>query len=355
MTNANKIPASQTRVDLKDLTREQLVSWLSRQREEPYRATQILKWIYQKQVDAFESMTNLSKDLRRKLSQQFRIDRLKTLCVDSSQDGTRKYLFALRDGNRIESVMIPERGHSTLCISSQVGCAQGCRFCLTGKGGFSRNLTHGEIAAQVRDVLNEDQAADSLTNIVFMGMGEPLANYRNVVSAIEVFTDTAYGLGLANRRITVSTAGMASRLVDLGRDTAVNLAVSLNATDDATRDNLMPINKTFPLQALMAACRGYPLRAHRRITFEYILIQGINDSREDALRLASLLRPVKAKINLIPFNEYPGSPFKRPDESVINRFLSILIDQHYTTIIRHSKGQDILAACGQLRGSWQPD
>ena len=353
--NANKIPLQEARVDLKDFTWDQLVSWLSQQGEAPYRATQILKWIYQKQTDSFESMTNLSKDLRHKLSGQFRIDRLNPLCVDTSQDGSRKFLFELRDGNRIESVLIPERGHSTLCISSQVGCAQGCQFCLTGKGGFTRNLTCGEIAAQVRDVLNADQTADPLTNIVFMGMGEPLANYRNLVSSIQVFTDTAYGLGLASRRITVSTAGMASRLTDLGRDTAVNLAISLNATDDATRDRLMPINRTFPLSALIDACRAYPLRPHRRITFEYILIKGVNDAKENAMQLARLLRSIKAKINLIPFNEYAGSSFKRPDADVIGRFQTVLIDHHYTTIIRYSKGQDILAACGQLRGSWQHD
>jgi 23S rRNA (adenine2503-C2)-methyltransferase len=355
MTNANKILPPQTQDDLKDLSREQLTDWLVRHQEKPYRATQIFKWIYQQQADSFAMMTNLSKALRRKLTHRFCIDRLRPICTDTSRDGSRKYLFELRDGNCIESVLIPERGHSTLCISSQVGCAQGCRFCLTGKSGFTRNLTHGEMLAQVRDVICDNRATEPLTNIVFMGMGEPLANYGNLLTCIQVLTDTAYGFGLASRRLTVSTAGMAGRLNDLGRDTAVNLAISLNATDDATRDALMPINKVFPLHDLLAACQRYPLRPHRRITFEYILIEGVNDTKANARQLARLLKPIKAKINLIPFNDYPGSPFKRPDASVIHAFQQILIDHHYTAIIRHSKGQDILAACGQLKGSWPPD
>jgi len=246
-------------------------------------------------------------------------------------------------------VLIPERDHYTLCVSSQVGCAQGCLFCLTAAGGFERNLTRGEIIAQVRDIKNELEDPRRLTNIVFMGMGEPLANYKNLVSAIGVITDTDAGLRLASRRVTVSTAGLVSRLSDLGRDTRVNLAVSLNATDNDTRDRLMPLNRTYPLEKLLEACRQYPPAPGRRITFEYILIRGVNDSESDARRLAKLLQPIRCKINLIPYNPHKGCDFDRPPEAVIQAFYNILFAKNYTVIVRRSKGQDISAACGQLK------
>ena len=341
--------------DIKDLTSEQLIAWLAREGVAPYRAGQIQRWIHLRQVDSFDQMTDLGKELRRRLASQFCIDRLEKIQVDGSKDGTRKYLFELKDGNRIESVLIPEREHFTLCISSQVGCAQGCRFCLTGKGGFDRNLAVGEILAQVRDICNELEGPLKLTNIVLMGMGEPLANYRNVVAALNLLTDTAAGFAFAGRRITLSTAGLVPRLSAVGQETTVNLAVSLNATENRTRNRLMPINKRYPIEQLLDACRRYPLRPHRRITFEYILIKGVNDSDEDAHRLVRLLRPVKAKVNLIPFNAYPGSEYQRPEETVIERFQQILLQKNYTVIIRRSKGSDISAACGQLRGGWQDD
>jgi 23S rRNA (adenine2503-C2)-methyltransferase len=331
-----------------ELDRDALVSWLADRRIESYRADQILKWLYTRQADSFDRMTNLSKDMRALLGSHFTIDRLKTEHIAASRDGTRKYVFELKDGKRIESVLIPERDHYTLCLSSQVGCAQGCGFCLTSKMGIQRNLCMAEIVSQVRDIKNDLKDPKSLTNLVFMGMGEPLVNYRNLVAAIQIITDENYGFAFAGRRVTVSTAGLASRLADLGRDTRANLAVSLNAADNDTRSRLMPINRKYPIEKLLEACRQFPLRGGRRITFEYVLLKDVNDTPDDAYRLAKLLRPVKSKINLIPFNSHPGCRYQRPPEDTILRFQEILIDKNYTVMIRRSKGQDISAACGQL-------
>jgi len=339
------------KIDIKDRTRQEIADWLKARNIAPYRAVQVMKWIYIRQVDAFEQMTDLGKDLRGLLAGHFAIGRLDRLRTEVSRDGSRKVLFGLADGNRIESVLIPERDHTTLCISSQVGCAQGCRFCLTARMGFVRNLTAGEIIAQVRDAALDVSKDVPLTNIVFMGMGEPLANYRQVVRAIEILTDSDQGLKFAGRRVTLSTAGLVPKMASLGRDTRVNLAVSLNASDNATRDRLMPINRTYPIEVLLGACRNYPLGSGRRITFEYILLQGVNDSPADAHRLAGHLRGLRAKVNLIPFNEFEGSGFSRPDAEAIHRFQEILLGHHFTAVIRWSKGQDISAACGQLSGS----
>ncbi|MBE9530600.1 MAG: 23S rRNA (adenine(2503)-C(2))-methyltransferase RlmN [Proteobacteria bacterium] len=343
------------KTDIKELTNDQLVLWLQSNELEPYRAAQILKWIYLRQADTFDIMTDVGKQIRKLLSRHFSIVRLETARTEISQDGSKKYLFKLTDGKYVESVLIPEKDHYTLCISSQLGCAQGCRFCLTARGGLVRNLTRGEIIAQVRDVSKCLGGSKRLTNIVLMGMGEPLANYRNVVSAINTLTDSNYGLGFSSRRLTVSTAGLVPKLSNLGRDTTVNLAISLNATDNKTRNMLMPINRKYPLEKLLDACAGYPLLPRRRITFEYILIKGVNDSTKDAKRLVKLLRPIRAKINLIPFNAYEGSEFNRPEESAILNFKEILNKNNYTAIIRYSKGQDISAACGQLRANLMPD
>ncbi len=340
--------------DIKELTREQLVEWLESCGIEPYRAIQIFKWVYVRQVDTFSVMTDISQNVRKILSAVFSIDRLEKVREELSKDGSKKYLFGLKDGKFVESVLIPEKNHYTLCISSQVGCAQGCIFCLTGKNGFVRNLTSGEIIGQVRDIANTMDDSKRLTNIVFMGMGEPLANYKNVVNAIYTITDSDAGLGFSNRRITVSTAGIVAKLADLGRDTKVNLAVSLNATDDRTRDMLMPINRKHPLETLIDACVRYPLKQRRKITIEYILIKGVNDSKEDAWRLVKLLGTVRSKINLIPFNPYQGSKFQRPDENVINQFQEILKKNNYTAVVRYSKGLDISAACGQLEAKEAP-
>ena len=339
------------KTDIMDLSPEQLRQWLTDRKIASYRSGQISRWIYQRQVDSFAAMTDIGKPLRERLESRFTIGRLRQIRVEQSRDGSRKYLFGLGDGNRIESVLIPERGHATLCISSQVGCALGCRFCMTGKGGLVRNLTRGEIVAQVRDIRRGLDDPGRLTNIVLMGMGEPLANFDQVVSALDTLLDSSEGFGFAARRITLSTAGLASKLEELGRRVPVNLAVSLNASENRTRDWLMPINRTYPIEQLLDACRRYRLRPHRRITFEYILIKDVNDSEADARRLVRLLRPLKSKINLIPFNPHPGSQMQRPTEAVVERFLQILIDHHYTAIIRRSKGEDISAACGQLHGA----
>ena len=334
--------------DIKDLTFDQLVLWLKSCGLESYRAIQIYKWIYIHQADTFDTMTDLRKDIRQMLTDNFVISRLEQAKMEESKDGSKKFLFRLYDGNFIETVLIPEKNHLTICISSQVGCAHGCKFCLTSQGGFIRNLSPGEIIAQVRDIGKNIKKPKKLTNIVFMGMGEPLANYQNIINAINIFTNTDYGLNFSNRRITISTAGLVPQLSKLGYDTQVSLAVSLNATENHTRSMLMPINKKYPLETLLEACRTYKLTPRGKITFEYILIKDVNDSEEDAERLAKLLRPVKAKINLIPFNEHEASDFARPSEKRIKKFYKILLDNHYITMIRRSKGEDISAACGQL-------
>ncbi|MEA3427975.1 MAG: 23S rRNA (adenine(2503)-C(2))-methyltransferase RlmN, partial [Thermodesulfobacteriota bacterium] len=254
--------------NIMELTKDQLVSWLKDHDIEAYRAKQIMKWIYFRQADNFEIMTDIKKEIRQLFSLNFTIDRLEKKQIEISQDGSRKYLLKLSDGQCIESVLIPEKNYYTLCISSQVGCAQGCRFCLTAKGGFVRNLTKGEILAQVRDIMNDLNDPKKLKNIVMMGMGEPLANYKNVIGAINTITDTSYGLGFSNNKVTLSTAGMVSKLSDLNQDATVNLAISLNATDNKTRDMLMPINKKYPLEILLDACRKYRLPPRQSIMFE---------------------------------------------------------------------------------------
>ena len=345
--------ADKNKTDIKQLSSKQLASWLKNNEIEPYRSAQILKWIYVKQADSFDIMTDLSKEFRKILSLNFSIKRLEKVTTKKSQDGSIKYLFKLEDKNHIESVLIPEKDHYTLCISSQVGCAQGCSFCLTAKDGFIRNLTKDEIVSQVRDIKKDHAGPKPVTNIVFMGMGEPLANYKNVVAALHTILNNDFGLGFSSRRVTISTAGLVQKLSDLGSETAVNLAVSINATENETRSMLMPINRKYPIEKLLDACRRYHLKPRRRITFEYILLKGINDSTKDANRLVKLLRPIRAKINLIPFNEFKESAFRRPDESIVNGFLEILHRKGCTAIVRHSKGQDICAACGQLRAKIQ--
>ena len=339
------------KTDIKTLDHQALVAWLEDRGERSFRAQQILTWVYVRLVDDFDQMTDLRKDLRRTLDDHFCIARMPAPRILDAADGTRKFLFQLHDGHTVESVLIPERDHYTLCVSSQVGCAQGCRFCLTGQGGLVRNLSSAEISGQVWEVRKHMEDPGRLTNLVFMGMGEPLANYAGLVPALAVITNSDWGLKFSTRRVTVSTAGLVPRMLDLGRDTRVNLAVSLNAVDNETRDELMPINRRYPIEVLLDACRRYPLPRGRKITFEYILMAGVNDSVEHARRLARRLAPLKAKVNLIPFNEHPGSTFRRPGEDRIQAFQAVLIEKHYTSIVRYSKGQDIMAACGQLRAN----
>ncbi|UCG81021.1 MAG: 23S rRNA (adenine(2503)-C(2))-methyltransferase RlmN, partial [Desulfobacterales bacterium] len=333
--------------DVKNFTEASLVKWLGQHDIAAYRAGQILRWVYHRGAYSFSEMTDLSKDLRRFLSETMAITQLETKQVQTSTDGSRKYLFRLQDGQHVESVLIPEPGHWTLCVSTQVGCGMGCKFCLTGRGGLVRNLEPSEIVNQICAVREDLQGPNPLTNIVLMGMGEPLANYNSVVQAIGTITGNN-GLQFSSRRVTLSTAGLVPRIDDLGRDVKVNLAISLNAADNDTRSRLMPINRTYPIEMLLSACRRFPLPSRRTIMFEYVLIAGVNDAPQDAERLAKLLRPLRAKINLIPFNPFEGTEFKTPEEGVILAFQEILLNRHYTAIIRHSKGRDICAACGQL-------
>ena len=337
--------------DIKSLNRQPLVEWLAGHKVRSFRADQILKWVYMRLADRFDQMSDISKNLQALLSRNFEIGRLRVEKILTAEDGTRKFLFGLGDGQTIETVLIPERNHYTLCVSSQVGCAQGCAFCVTGQGGLVRNLTQAEIISQVWEVRKQLPDPERLTNLVFMGMGEPLANYRNLVPAIEALTSTEWGMKIANRRVTVSTAGLVPRIPDLGRDTKINLAVSLNAVDNETRSRLMPINRTYPIRDLLEACRQYPLPKGRKITIEYILFKDLNDSLAHARKLVKLLAPVKAKVNLIPFNPYAGSQFQRPSEERIQAFHLLLLDKYLTSVVRYSKGQDIMAACGQLRAT----
>ena len=339
--------------DVKSLTEQALALWLQEHDIPSYRAGQILGWIYHRNAKTFSQMTDLSKDLRQWLSARLTISSFAPEKIETSEDGSKKYLFRLDDGHYVESVLIPEVKRWTLCISSQVGCAMRCRFCLTGSCGFVRNLEPSEIVNQVCAVRDDLLSSQSLTNIVFMGMGEPLANYDNVVHAIKTITGNN-GLQFSGRRVTLSTVGLVPAIDAFGKDVrAANLAVSLNAADNKTRNRLMPVNQTYPIEKLLSACKRFPLPPRRMITFEYVLIAGINDSPEDAIKLAKLLGPLRAKINLIPFNTFEGSDFQRPKEATILGFQKILIDKHYTVLIRRSKGQDISAACGQLRARVQ--
>ncbi|MCD4675377.1 MAG: 23S rRNA (adenine(2503)-C(2))-methyltransferase RlmN [Desulfobacula sp.] len=341
-----------------DFTRNELSVWLEGKGIRTFRAGQIFKWLYIRQADTFEQMTDLSTELRKTLGDEFYIRRLLLDDRQISVDTTEKFLHRLDDGQHIESVLIPEKDRFTLCVSSQVGCAHDCQFCLTARGGLIRNLSVSEIIAQVRDaryyLIQKDVDPLKLSNIVFMGMGEPLANYKNLVKALNIILDSDYGLKFADRRVTVSTCGLVPKITQLGLDTGVNLAVSLNATTDEARSRLMPINKKYPLKELLEVCRTFTMKPRNKITFEYILMQGVNDTKEDALRLVKLLSPIKAKVNLIPFNEYDGSMFKRPSKKDISQFLQILLDRNFTAITRKSKGDDILAACGQLKAKLIP-
>lgn len=335
--------------NLKDMSLEEIEEFISDLGKEKYRAKQIMKWLYQTGATSFDKMTTISKDFRTALSDLARISTLEIAKIQTSKDGTRKILFKLEDGNFIESVLMPGNKHWTLCVSTQVGCRMGCKFCLTGKSGFKRDLLPSEITGQITTLRFDTSLGDNIKTIVLMGMGEPLENYDNTIKAIRIITSD-YGLAFSNRRITLSTCGIAPKIYQLGRDVRVNLAVSLNAPSDETRNFLMPINKKYPLELLIKACREYPMPRRRRLTFEYILIKGVNASVEDAERLARLLRGVRCKLNLIPFNECPGLPFKTPGEKEIEAFRSVLIKHNFTATVRASKGEDILAACGQLRG-----
>lgn len=340
------------KIDLRNLTLEELRDWIAGLGLEPYRAEQVFGWIFQAKVNTWDQMTNLSKKWRGRFQEQAYLSRLIIKKIERSADKTQKFLFELEDGEHIESVLIPERGHYTLCLSSQVGCAQGCRFCFTGRMGLKRNLKASEIINQVLAVQGTLTDKDPLlTNIVLMGMGEPLDNLENTLRALKVLL-SPQGLQFSHRHVTLSTAGLIPGMKALGQILPVNLAVSLNAADELTRNRLMPVNRLFPLDRLIRACQAFPLPRGKRITFEYILIKGINDSLQQAKALAGLLKGVKAKINLIPFNAHPGIGFEPPEEKAVLKFQDTLISNQYTVMIRRSKGADISAACGQLHAEW---
>ena len=336
--------------NLKDFTRTELVTILAGMGKDRFRADQIIAWLYRQRVDRIEEMTNLSRAFRKQLDAVAVIPSLECVAIETAADGTEKFLFQFLDGDCIESVLIPEQKRLTLCISTQVGCRQGCRFCVTGQQGFSRNLKVAEIVDQVIQAQKHvDRHQRRISNVVFMGMGEPLDNFDALIKAIEILKYDD-GLDFSSRRITVSTCGLVPQIGELAARVDISLAISLNATDDETRSRLMPINRRYNLQTLLAACRQLPLKRSARITFEYILLAGINDSLVDASRLVRLLKPLKSKVNLIPFNEHPDLSFRRPSKEQISAFQAVLLDSGLTSIIRKSKGEDISAACGQLRG-----
>lgn len=336
---------SMEKVDLKNFTLQGLERYIAGLGKERFRAKQIFKWLYQLDALSFEEMTNISKEFRASLEQTATISNLVPEVVESSADGTAKYLFRLADGNAVEAVLIPDEDRNTLCISSQVGCAMACAFCLTGSFGIIRNLTTAEIVNQVCAVKREHP----VRNIVFMGMGEPLANLAAVVPAVQILTDPD-GFQFSNRKVTVSTSGLVPEMAELGRAVTVNLAVSLNATTDEVRDRIMPVNRRYPLKELLAACREFPLPSRRWITVEYVMIRDLNDTLEDAKRLVRHISTFPSKVNLIPFNEHGSCDFRTPTQDSIDRFHKYLLDKHVTVITRSSRGGDISAACGQLKG-----
>ena len=312
-----------------------------------FRAEQILRWAYQRGVESFDAMSDVGRPLRTALAAAFALPILQPTEVARAADGTRKLLFTLEPGRAIESVVIPDPPRLTACLSSQAGCAMGCQFCATARLGLQHNLSAVEIAGQLvaaRRVLEPDER---LTNVVFMGMGEPLHNYDALIEAIEILT-ADWGLGLSSRRVTVSTVGLLPQLERLVRETAVSVAVSLTATTDALRDRLMPVNRRYPLAALMATCRALPITQRRRITFEYVLLAGVNDAPADASRLVTLLHGIRAKVNLIPFNPFPDSGFAPPSPAVVQQFQHRLLAAGLNASVRATRGRDIAAACGQL-------
>ncbi|RKH11231.1 23S rRNA (adenine(2503)-C(2))-methyltransferase RlmN [Corallococcus sp. CA053C] len=341
-------------VDVASLSREKLALFLSEQLgERPFRASQLYRWIHQRGATSFEEMTDLSKGLREKLKAQAEIVPLEKDLEQRSVDGTIKYRFKTRDGRFIESVYMPSEDRKTLCVSTQVGCAMACTFCMTGTLGLKRNLTAGEIVAQVHAVNREVRRNESLetlrplTNLVFMGMGEPLHNFENLKTALAIL-QSEEGPNFSHRHITVSTVGLVPMIERFGLETDVKLAISLNASTDEQRSKTMPVNRKWNIAALLDACRKFPLRQGRRITFEYVLLKGFNDSDEDAHRLKELLRDIPAKVNLIPYNENPGLGFQTTGEERAEEFRAILSEAHVAAYIRRNRGRDIAGACGQL-------
>lgn len=339
-------------VNLLDFTRPTMEEWFGARGAKPFHARQLMKWVYHRDTDDFDAMTDLSRALREELAGAAAIALPKVLSERRSADGTRKWLLAAGGGQAIETVFIPEPGRGTLCVSSQVGCVLDCAFCATGAQGFNRNLTTAEIVGQVllaRRALATEQDPRPVTNVVMMGMGEPLANYRAVVPAMQIMLDS-HAFDLSRRRVTLSTSGLVPQMRRLAIDCNVALAVSLHAPNDELRNQLVPINRRHPIGELLDACWEYAALNGRHVTFEYVLLDGVNDAADHAHELAALLRNRPAKVNLIPFNPYPGGRFERPAAARIQRFQDILHHAGLRTMTRRPRGDDIAAACGQLAG-----
>ena len=347
------------KVDLRNMDFSQLVDYLQTIGIPPSRAGHIFTWLYQFGAHDPKLMTSVNKEIREVLSQKTYISHLELAGVEKSRDGTIKYLFKLEDGSTIESVLIPTNGRRTLCISSQVGCAMDCTFCLTGRMGLIRNLKTSEIVNQVVAVMenlqqdHEDcrRPREMIDNVVFMGMGEPLANYDNLILALKILMDQK-GFEFTERRVTVSTCGIVPKIIDLGMSVQISLAISLHAADDKTRSKLMPINQRYPLDSLLDACRNYPLRKKKVILFEYILIKDINDSQGDARKLAEKLTGIPCRVNLMPFNESPDMAYQCPDDAKVRDFQAVLISEGHAAFVRNRRGADISAACGLLAGAF---
>ena len=347
--------ATSKKINLLDFTSEDLKAFFLERGEKPFRATQIIKWIHQHGVDNFDDMSNVSKALREELHTIAEIRAPEIAIDDKSEDGTHKWLIRLEDGNCIETVFIPEDGRGTLCISSQVGCALDCTFCSTARQGFNRNLTVAEIIGQLwlaKKILQPDPESDRVvSNVVMMGMGEPLLNFDNVVKAMKLMLDdNAYGL--SKRRVTLSTSGVVPALDRLRDQVEVSLAISLHAPNDALRDQLVPINRKYPIKQLLDSCLRFMdgKAARERLTIEYVMLNGVNDTDENAHQLANVLKDVPAKVNLIPFNPFPETRYKRSSNNRIHRFRDILVEAGLIVITRKTRGEDIDAACGQLAG-----
>jgi 23S rRNA (adenine2503-C2)-methyltransferase len=337
------------------LSREELEQAFLDMGQKPFRARQLWHWMYHQGKVQFEDMTSLAKELRHYLEEHCHVSRPQLSVNKKSIDGTQKWLLKFEDGQEIETVYIPEEDRGTLCISSQVGCTLNCHFCHTGTQKLVRNLEASEIVQQVlicRDALEEwpsPQDGRMLSNIVMMGMGEPLYNYDNVVKALKIIMDPE-GISISKRRITLSTAGVVPLIEKCGEDLGVNLAISLHAVNNDLRNVLVPINKKYPLEALLEACRNYPTLSNaRRITFEYVMLKDVNDSEADARELVKLIEGIPAKINLIPFNPWPGAPYECSSAKTIERFGDIVNHAGYASPVRRPRGRDILAACGQLK------
>lgn len=340
-----------------DLTFDELKALLTEKGFSPFGATQIYDWVYKKWVHNPNDWSNVSKAAKEFFLENYDFDLLKIVWNGLSKDGTRKFLVKMLDGQTVEAVAIPARDRLTLCLSSQVGCAVGCTFCHTATQGLKRHLKVNEVVGQYLAVqkwlFDNVDGDEKLTNIVYMGQGEPLHNYENMKKATQIFMHER-GLGLGQRRITLSTSGLVPAIEKLAIDfPTVNIAISLHSARNDVRTELMPINKVYDLQRLFAAIKQIPLKAHRRITYEYLLADGMNDTMEDVVALAELLNPKESKINLIPFNEFPGSKYKRPSEQKIMWFLDQMIKRGFTCTIRTTKGSDILAACGQLKSEFE--